>query len=124
VSLEPREPAPPVEPETETVLSILGGSARRGVWEPAERVRAIAVLGGAQLDFRDAVLLEGVTEVHVVAVLGGVEIRVPADVEVEVSGIGILGGFPPLRHRGGGGDGPRLHIRGVAVLGGVDVKVG
>jgi hypothetical protein len=61
----------------EVVAGIMGGSTRRGRWSPARRVTAIGVMGGVELDFRDAVLAPGVTEVHAFAFWGGVEIVGP-----------------------------------------------
>ena len=127
VSPRPRAPAPfeaeDAERESETVLALMGGSVRQGAWEPAARVLAISVMGGVKLDFREADLLEGETFVHCFALMGGVEIVVPPDVNVEVQGIGLLGGFPALRWRAADPSAPVLRIRGVALMGGVDVKV-
>ena len=109
--------------ERETLLAILSGVQRKGEWEPAEEVRLFAVMGGAELDFSEAVLLEGVTEVSVYACMGGAEITVPRDVNVEVRGLGILGGFKHFDHRAEEADAPTLRIRGFALLGGVDVKL-
>jgi len=103
---------------------ILGGASRRGAWQPARRNLAVAVMGGCTLDFREALLGPGVTEVHAVAFWGGVEIIVPPWVRVETSGVGIMGGFdyqhdtevvPPP-------DAPLLKISGVAIMAGVEVK--
>ena len=109
--------------ESETLLAILSGVQRKGEWEPAEVVRVYAVMGGAELDFCDAVLLEGVTEVSVFAVMGGADIKVPRDVNVEVRGMGIMGGFKHLDHRAEDDDAPTLRITGYAIMGGVDVKM-
>jgi hypothetical protein len=81
----------------------------------------LAVLGGIELDFRDAVLPEGGTVVDVACVLGGVEVTVPPGVAVQVEGMGILGGFDDSS-RSEPGSGPRLVIRGFALLGGVEVR--
>jgi hypothetical protein len=75
----------------ETAYSVLGSTARRGPWEPPERMRAIAVLGSTVLDYREADLPLGVTEVDCAVFLGTVEIVVPTDVDVEVTGSIILG---------------------------------
>lgn len=106
----------------ESFLAILGGSDRKGPWRPARRSRAVAVLGGVDLDFRDAIMAPGVTEIKVVCVLGGVDIIVPAGMNVEANGIAILGGFD---NRAGSGDpgAPTIRVSGFAILGGVDIKV-
>jgi hypothetical protein len=111
------------EPESETLVAVLSGAVRKGEWEPRERVRVFALMGGAELDFREAVLLEGVTEVLVFALMGGVNILVPPDINVQSQGFGFMGGFTHLDHRSEDADAPLLRIRGLAVMGGVDVKV-
>ena len=43
----------------------------------------IHILGGAHLDFREALLLEGVTEVTIYSILAGARIIVPPDISVD-----------------------------------------
>lgn len=105
------------------VMALLSGVQRKGHWEPPARLYVGALMGGAELDFREADLLEGVSEVVILAVMGGVKIVVPPDLDVEVEGIGLLGGFQHLSRRTGDDDAPLLRIRGLAVMGGVNVKV-
>lgn len=63
-------------------------------------------------------------EIRCLAVFGEVEIIVPPDVNVDVSGHGIFGGFarprnrPPLQP-----DRPTIVVSGFALFGGVTVKV-
>jgi hypothetical protein len=104
---------------------IMGGMSRRGTWTPARRNLALGVMGGCTLDFREARLGPGVTEVYAVAFWGGVEVIVPPWLRVEVSGIGIMGGFDYLHDTEGAPspDAPTLKVSGVAVMAGVEVKV-
>jgi hypothetical protein len=101
----------------------MGGSVRKGEWDPPERLYAVSLMGGVHLDFRDAALLEGVTEVLVLAFMGGVQVIVPPDLDVDANGIGLMGGFTHLTQRAAEPGGPLLRIRGVSLMGGVDVKV-
>jgi hypothetical protein len=59
---------------------------------------------------------------NVVAIMGGVEIIVPEDATVRVTGIGIMGGFDHGSSGSGASGGPTIVINGVAIMGGVDVK--
>ena len=107
------------------LISILGATDRSGRWIPARKSFALGVLGGISLDFREALLGSGITDVKLLAVLGGIEIIVPPEMAVEVDGMAVLGGFEyqtdtPLRSNP---DLPTLRVRGVAVLGGVTVEV-
>ncbi len=107
------------------LISILGSTNRAGRWIPARKSFALGVLGGISLDFREALLGSGITDVNLFAVLGGIEIIVPPEMAVEVDGMAVLGGFDyqtdaPFRSNP---DLPTLRIRGLAVLGGVHVQV-
>lgn len=50
------------------------------------------ILGGAEIDLRDAVFAED-TRIDLTSVLGGISIMVPENVHVELSGFPILGGW-------------------------------
>ena len=57
-----------------------------------------------------------------VAVMGGIEITVPEDIDVDVSGIAFMGGFDHNASGPGVPGAPRVRILGFALMGGVDVK--
>lgn len=121
----PRRPAVPVQQKDhQTLVAIMGGVERRGVWTPARNSLVLAVMGGTQLDFREALLEPGVTDISVFAMMGGVEIIVPPELPVDVGGVAIMGGFS---HRELAGtpspDRPSLHVSGFVLMGGVDVQV-
>ncbi len=122
-------PAPRPHPRARSApprpREVMGGSVRRGRWEPARRITALAIMGGVELDFREAVLLPGVTEVQAFAFWGGIEILAPPGVRLESTGIGIMGGFD---HGAGAGEpvdpsAPTLRVTGIELMGGVDIKV-
>jgi hypothetical protein len=106
------------------VVGIMGGSTRRGRWTPARNNTVIAVMGGHELDFREALLGPGVTEVQVFVLMGGVEIVVPPWLNVESRGFAIMGGFDHAADTvATDPDGPTLRISGFAMMGGVDITV-
>ena len=111
--------------EKEFVVAVLGGSTRKGRWRPARKNFAISVLGGTELDFREAVMGPGVTDLQVYTMCGGVEIIVPPGMNVESHGLALLGGFEHVADSVHHPDphAPTLRITGVALLGGVDVRV-
>jgi hypothetical protein len=106
------------------LVAVMGGVTRKGRWTPAQHTVLLAFWGGAELDFRDADLAPGVTEVTIIAVMGGASVVVPPNLNVETGGIAIMGGFD---HRGTGetpsADSPTLRVNGLAVMGGVDIQV-
>lgn len=111
-------------PEQKRVTAILGGVDRKGQWVVPRKLTVTAVMGGVSLDFREAIIGPGVTEVKVRAIMGGVEMLVPPNVAVEAEGIAFLGGFEDV-HRAPATpdpDRPLLRISGLAVMGGFDVR--
>jgi hypothetical protein len=88
-------------------------------------MRAIACMGGVVLDLREARLTAPVTDIYVVAVMGGVEITVPPDVRLESDGFAIMGGFEDQLKEPASMDpnAPVVRIHGLAVMGGVEAKV-
>jgi hypothetical protein len=111
------------EAQASRAVAILGNLERAGRWTPRSGTRVLAVLGNIELDFREALLPPGVTEIHVRAVLGNIELIVPPNLVVECDGASIAGSFATL-HRvppEGSDDAPRLRIVGTAVLGNVEI---
>jgi len=103
-------------------LAILGGASRDGAWVVPPEYKAIATLGGIKLDMSDSTFAESETVIRAYAVLGGMEITVPADAEVDVGAVGIMGGVDHGAEGPGAPGGPRIRIVGVAVMGGIEVK--
>lgn len=110
------------QPTSHSAVAILSGHVRKGDWVVPKDFNAVAVLGGIEIDFREARFAESVVTVHAVAILGGIEITVPEDVTVHVSGVGILGGFEDSASGEGPPGAPEIVINGVALLGGVEVR--
>lgn len=121
----PRAAAPPVQRRSRRrwFVGILAGASAKGRWRCGERLTALAVLGGCELDLRHAVIEGDEVTITAIAVLGGVEIWVPEGVDVELTGVPVLGGksvelapAPPVAGA------PRIVVRAFPVLGGVDVR--
>lgn len=80
------------------------------------------ILGGAEIDLRDAVIVDG-TSIDFTSVMGGVSVIVPANVRVEISGVPILGGWE---------DKTRIHVENeeiavlklncLTILGGAEIR--
>ena len=117
----------PIDPsravrERDLIVSIWGGTERKGGWTPARRLTALTLMGGAELDFREAVFTTREVSVRIVAVMGGVVVIVPPGVGVEWAGITLMGGVAtPQRTRPPATDGPVVRISGIVCMGGVDV---
>ena len=117
---------PPAERDRrDLVLAVMSGVKRSGSWTPPRHMNVLAVMGGAELDFRRARFPPGVTSLHAVAVMGGVHVVVPPGLRVESAGVPLMGGFDRVDQDGDGESFPDavLRIRGVACMGGVEVEV-
>jgi hypothetical protein len=106
------------------LIAILGGFSRKGAWHPDPVMKVFTVLGGAELDFRDAVLPSKEIVLRVTAILGGLGIIVPPEMRVVDNTSAILGGSDvtgdvaePLDP-----EAPVLRIEGVCILGGMGVE--
>ena len=108
---------------TSFLLGVLGGGDRSGRWRVAERLTVLNVLGGADLDLREATLAAPEVTITVISILGGSDIVVPEGVHVELSSFALLGG-DDLRLEGPEPPpgAPVVHVKTVSILGGTDVK--
>ena len=105
------------------IVAIFSGATRKGTWHPEPVMEVVTVLGGAELDFREAVLPGNEIVLRATTVLGGIEITVPPEMQVVDNGVAILGGREI--HGGAapaGADAPVLRLEGICVLGGVEVR--
>ncbi|WP_329457700.1 DUF1707 SHOCT-like domain-containing protein [Streptomyces sp. NBC_01497] len=109
-------------------FGFLGGFGRKGNWTVGRRFHATAFLGGGEIDLREARFEERVTVIRCFAVLGGMQVTVPPDLDVEVRGFGFMGGFGEVPDRGDvsgispAPDAPKVIVSGFALMGGVGVE--
>jgi len=121
-----RPPVPaPAAPRRKWVVALMSGVVRRGAWMVPARLRATALMGGVELDLREATLTAPVTDIYAVAIMGGIVVTVPPTVRVEADGFAIMGGFEDqLEHRGSTDpSAPVVRVRGFAMMGGVELRV-
>ncbi len=80
------------------------------------------VLGGMDLDLRNAIIRDSVV-IETKVLCGGIDILVPRDVRVVINCTPILGGVDDKTTSiPAGGFFPTIYINGTCVLGGIDVK--
>lgn len=102
---------------------IFGGMDRRVTSDAFQGGSAVALFAGAELDLRDARLHTEGAELDVAVAFGGMEIMVPEDWNVKMTGMPIFGGWSnKTRTRDDtGAVGPELKLRCVAAFGGIEV---
>lgn len=105
------------------VFAMMSGTVRRGRWRPAETTNALAIMGGVELDLREALLDGPELTIHAIAIMGGIDIVVPEGIRVDVRGLPIMGGFDSrIRDVPVLPGSPIIRVTGWACMGGVSVR--
>ncbi|WP_182525997.1 DUF1707 SHOCT-like domain-containing protein [Nocardioides dongkuii] len=111
-------------PRHTSSLAILSGQDRTGVWAVPPVHTAFTLMGGIDVDLREAVFTTPEVVINANAVMGGIDIIVNAATRVEVEGVGIMGAFEEGRAKIAaeiGPDSPLVRVRGMALMGAVTV---
>lgn len=108
-------------------VGLFSGPSRRGDWLVPPRYVAVAVMGGVNLDLREARFASGHTTIHAYALMGGVDVIVPEWLDVQVDGVGLMGGYEepaegPVSTPDAPPDRPTVRVVGLGVMGAVTVK--
>jgi uncharacterized protein DUF1707/cell wall-active antibiotic response 4TMS protein YvqF len=110
-------------PGSSVSFAFWAGCDRKGEWVVPAYHTAIAIMGGVVLDLTQARFASAETTINVFAFWGGVDIIVPEDVTVIVSGVGFMGAFDNrATSTSTVPGGPVVRINGLALMAGVDVK--
>ena len=103
-------------------VAVFGGVTRTGRWRVRRRIHSIALFGGMDLNLRDAIFEANTVEMSGFWCFGGLDIKVPAGIEVRDQTVGIFGGTD-VRDVGDPLPGaPTLIIKGATLFGGVSVR--
>lgn len=112
-------------PERSGVAATWSHIKRDGQWVLPRHFRALAMMGGVELDLTQVLLGEGESEIEAVAIMGSVKIVVPHGLHVECDGDATFGSFdirrdskePPPPGA------PALRVTGRALMGSVHIEV-
>jgi len=119
-------PSPVVDgPAAERHVAIMSGVDRKGVWTVPRELTIFAMMGGANLDMRQATFAAQEVVVTVNAFMGGADIIVGPHTNVVIEGVGIMGGYSGPSDRTPAeldATSPTVRVRGVAIWGGVSVE--
>jgi hypothetical protein len=108
----------------ERAVAIMGSVDRRGSWTVPEQLTVFCFMGSAELDLREARFSAPEVTVTINTFMGGATIVVNPSTHVVVHGVGIMGGYSPPPDDVPAqltADSPTVHVKGVAVMGGVSV---
>ena len=110
-------------PSGSVAVAIMSGFSRKGSWVAPKEMTAVAIMGGGEIDLRDARFAEPTVTIHAITIIGGIHITVPEDAYVQVNGFGLMGAFDDSRAAGDGAPGgPHIIVNGFAFWGGVAVE--
>lgn len=103
-------------------FAVLGGLNRTSNSQDFKGGELTAIMGGCEIDFRQASIKESEAVIDVFAFWGGIEIKVPEDWAVSLQATPILGSFEDKTRPPKGGSEKRLVIKGYAIMGGVEIR--
>lgn len=110
-------PAPPT-----MLLAILSAFERRGRWNIPGRMTTLTLFGGGVVDLRYADFTCPDVQIHAYSICGRQTILVPPEVNVDVNGRGVMGGFGKKLDSRGAPGAPKVTVSGFSLWGGVGVK--
>lgn len=105
---------------TINLTAVMGGFERRNNSRDFRGGKITTIMGGCELDLRQADIRESAT-LEVFAIWGGISLKVPEAWSVRLEGMPIMGGFSD-ETRPIAGATKRLVIRGSVIMGGVEIK--
>jgi hypothetical protein len=104
------------------LVSIMGGADRKGRWRVPRKLVVLSLMGGCDLDLRQAQIEHDEVTITVITIMGGTEVYAPEGIDVDVGGMAIMGandehGNDPAPLPGT----PLIRLRMVTLMGGTDL---
>jgi hypothetical protein len=104
------------------MVAIMGGSHRRGRFRTVGSINAVGIMGGDEIDLREAEMEGGELTLNLFSLMGGANIYVPDSIEVELGGFALMGGNEVRGSERSPRDGaPIVRVRGFALMGGATI---
>lgn len=121
-SVSPRHAGSPKPAPSMLLLAIMSAFERRGRWNVPKKLTTFALWGGGVIDLRYADFTSTEVDIHACSIMGGQTILLPPEVNVEINGHGVMGGFDHEVAGQGTPGAPTVRIRGFSLWGGVGVR--
>ncbi|MCT9929452.1 DUF1707 domain-containing protein [Planotetraspora sp. A-T 1434] len=104
------------------IVAVMGDTVRKGKWRIDEEIGAVCVMGDVTLDLRQAEVRTNQVDIVATCVMGNIKIIVPDGVDVELTGMAIMGDKKvQVVEAPSGHNAPVVRVRAYVVMG--DVKV-
>lgn len=120
--VSPRRGGKPNPAPSTLLLALMSGFERRGRWNVPKKLTAFTLWGSGVLDLRYADFTSTEVDIHVISIMGVQNILLPPEVNVEIEGHGVMGGFDHDVLGHGSPGAPTVKIRGFSLWGGVGIK--
>jgi predicted membrane protein len=108
------------------IVSIFGGGSQKVTTDDFKGGSVVTVFGGSEIDLSNATIKEDEITIDLISLFGGTTIIVPAEWDVKIDMVSILGGFKDNRNKIvtdiPGIKRKVLHITGASVFGGGELK--
>ncbi len=121
-SVSPRCGSPAKPAPSMLLLAIMSAFERRGRWNVPKKLTTFALWGGGVIDLRYADFTSTEVDIHATSIMGGQTILLPPEVNVEIKGHGVMGGFEHHVPGEGTPGAPTVRIHGFSLWGGVGIK--
>lgn len=121
-TVNPRRGGTPNPAPSMLLLALMSGYERRGRWNVPEKLTTFTFWGNGVLDLRYADFTSTEVDIHVMSIMGLQNILLPPEVNVEIHGRGVMGGFDHTVTGQGTPGAPTVHIHGFSLWGGVGIK--
>ena len=104
------------------MVAIMSGSHRRGRFRAVGSINAISIMGGDEIDLREAEIEGGELTINLFAFMGGATIYIPNSVELEVGGFSLMGGNTEIgAERPARPGAPVIQLRAWNLMGGATI---
>ncbi|MGB6511801.1 DUF1707 SHOCT-like domain-containing protein [Mycobacterium sp.] len=121
-SVSPRHGGAPKPAPSMLLLAIMSAFERRGRWNVPKKLTTFALWGGGVIDLRYADFTSTEVDIHACSIMGGQTILLPPEVNVEISGHGVMGAFDHHVSGEGTPGAPTVRVHGFSLWGGVGVR--
>lgn len=116
----PAAPLAPARPRR-FGIAVMGGINWRGRLRLPERSTIVAIMGGANIDLRRAHIEATEVTMTAWAIMGGVNVTLPPNVEADIGGFSLMGGRNDMT-RTPPHPAALVRIRAYSLMGGVNVR--
>ncbi len=113
--------APPDSESAVNLFAFMGGYKRASYSQDFRGGELSAIMGGCDIDLRQASITGAPAVLNVFAFWGGIDVKIPHDWIVILEGTPIMGGIEDRTHPTEAASEKRLIIRGTAIMGGVEI---